>query len=121
MFVSATNIGCAVIPDSKMSSSPSKKSKVKFSSSFNIEAESLHQRVVDTRTGEYKEVRITEPQKFETKTSVTGNPVTYEEKGLLDEPRASPPIVKEEKVEVPRPTRQPEKVERVEGYDASQL
>lgn len=55
--------------------------KIKISSSFNVDAESLHQKITDHDTGKVKVIDKQEPHHFSQSTTITSNPVKYETKG----------------------------------------
>lgn len=81
--------------------------KIQISSSFDIQAESLHEVIKDHDTGEVKVIDKEEPHEQKVATTITTNPVKYEAKGIEE-----PKVVEGEAVEI-----NPALV----GYDTSQL
>jgi len=55
--------------------------KIQISSSFDIDSESLHEKIVDHNTGKSKIVDKQEPHHSSKKVTITSNPVKYETKG----------------------------------------
>ena len=81
--------------------------KIQISSSFEIDSQSLHEKIVDHSTGKAKVVDKGEPHKSTSNVTITSNPVKYEKKGLEE-----PKVTGGESVEVNPAT---------VGYDTSQL
>lgn len=87
-------------------SSPSEK-KIQFSSTFDIDSKSFHEKITDHKTGETRRVDEEEPHQHHQSTTVTSNPVKYESKGT-GEPHVTEGQVFED-------------IEATKGYDTSQL
>lgn len=81
--------------------------KIQISSSFDIQAESLHEVIQDHSTGETKVIDKEEPHKQTITTTITTNPVKYEAKGIEE-----PKVTEGKAVQVDPATI---------GYDTSQL
>lgn len=79
---------------------------IQISSSFDIQSESLHEKIRDPSTGKGKTIDIEEPHRATTTTTITSNPVKYETNG--DEPH----VTEGKDIELNPAT---------VGYDASQL
>lgn len=56
--------------------------KIQISSSFDIQAESLHEVIQDHNTGKAKVTDVQEPHKTTKNVTITTNPVKYEKKGI---------------------------------------
>ncbi|RMY86655.1 hypothetical protein D0861_05790 [Hortaea werneckii] len=61
--------------------SPPSERKVQISSSFDIDSKSFHERVVDHKNGGTKRIDEEQPHQHHQSTTVTSNPVTYENNG----------------------------------------
>ena len=81
--------------------------KIQISSSFDVQAESLHEVISDHNKGKSKVVDVEQPHKRTENVTVTSNPVKYEKKGIEE-----PQVTEGQEVKVNPAT---------VGYDTSQL
>ncbi|KAI7031111.1 hypothetical protein KC352_g47485, partial [Hortaea werneckii] len=61
--------------------SPPSERKVQISSSFDIDSKSFHEKVVDHKNGGTKRIDEEQPHQHHQSTTVTSNPVAYENNG----------------------------------------